>query len=98
MPPRRAGNLVLLWVLLPHLQLIRRRVCDSLGGKDRRPVHDGGTTRRDPEADTMIYKIHFPEQTIEINDEDYDHRVENREIAEFYASGKVIADSVEVFL
>ena len=46
----------------------------------------------------MIYKIHFPEQTIEINDEDYDHRVENREIAEFYASGKVIADSVEVFL
>lgn len=44
----------------------------------------------------MKFVVHFPEQTIEVDD--MDGHCTDKESAEFFASSKVEADSVEVWL
>jgi hypothetical protein len=45
-----------------------------------------------------IFKVHFKEQTIEIDGSDYSGHCETPEEAEFYAVSRLEADSVEVEL
>jgi hypothetical protein len=44
----------------------------------------------------MRFIVHFPEQTIEIDD--IDHRCYDKRSAEFIATSMIEADSVEVWL
>jgi hypothetical protein len=43
----------------------------------------------------MRFIVHFPEQTIIIDSETYHGHCNDKETAEFYASSRVVADSVE---